>query len=76
MTLHLHSTIVAGCYRCELGQVEARAANRETIKDAREFISAWRWDDQEFPIPSDSWGEDLAFYIDVLLGATEEGEQA
>ncbi len=34
MTAHLHSTVVPGCYRCELGQDEYREALLEQIHEA------------------------------------------
>lgn len=35
MTAHVHSQIIPGCYRCELGRDEARAAAREARTEAR-----------------------------------------
>lgn len=38
MSQHDHRTAVPGCYRCELGQDEARAARQEAVEEAQ---AAW-----------------------------------
>jgi hypothetical protein len=72
MTLHLHNHYVDGCYRCEIGNDEADWSRKELIQEAREFVKSWRDDDEQLRIPSNEFGEDLAYYIDILLEVTEE----
>ena len=37
MTQHTHTTVTPGCYRCELGQDEMSAIERERDQDWAEF---------------------------------------
>lgn len=67
MTAHNHRAIVPGCYRCELGQDEARAAAREQlIEDAAKAIH------EHDPEPYREAGEfppDLSRYRDLAEAA-------
>jgi hypothetical protein len=45
VTAHLHSTLVDGCFRCELGKDEAAAQEREEREQiAREKACSHEWE--------------------------------
>jgi len=51
------------------------AIDDQIIRESREFVTAWRDNDEELRIPSNEFGTELAYRIDVLLQVTEGGTQ-
>jgi hypothetical protein len=66
MTPHLHGALVPGCYRCELGQDEMKAAEQEAAEQA----------EREAQCPGHNWREFFAMFGDwaecLHCGAEED----
>lgn len=44
----------------------------ESVREAREFLEAWLSDDSELPLPSNTFGYELAWAVALLVQITGE----